>query len=267
MMSGRAEGMRDDYNAGGAGAPWWRRGWVWAVVLGVGGFVLVHGQDLAIFEAARALEKKLPSDLRREWFGWQQYGQGVAIGVTALLVWVLAPARRRRLLDLGLALAIAQVASSAGKMLIGRPRPRDAVMDPNSIPGPWGVYPIRVNGEWRLVHGWETSLGANADVWSMPSSHALFAAMLSAWLGMVWPRGRWVFAVLAVLVGLGRVVFGAHWPSDVVVGWAAGWAIGDVVTRNGLGVRLLDWVWVRFVDRGATPSWPGIVRDQVTGSR
>ncbi|MFN7020184.1 MAG: phosphatase PAP2 family protein [Phycisphaerales bacterium] len=254
-MSETGSGISTDYNAGrSVRSP--LRGCFVPLALGVVGFVVVHPMDLRIFEALRGLEARLPSDLRREWFAWQQYGQGVAIGFTALLLWTLAPRLRRRLLDLGLAVAAAQAVSTIGKMLVGRPRPRPDFMDPGTFLGPFGVYPIRVADQWRLVHAWETSRGAGADLWSMPSSHALFAAMFSAFLASILPAAGWLFVLAAIVVGLARVVFGAHWPSDVVVGWAVGYAIGSTITRNGLGVRLLDRIWIRFVDRAAKPAWP-----------
>ncbi len=228
-----------------------------SLAVGAVGFIVVHPFDLRILEHVSSVGASLGGDLRRELFAWQQYGQGFAIIVTALLIWLLDPPRRRRLLDLGLAVALAQVASSAGKMLIGRPRPRPEFMDPHSFPGPLGMYPIRVDGQWRLVHAWDRAAGAGADLWSMPSSHTLFAVMFSAVLSVLYPRARWVFAGLAVMVCIARVLFGAHWPTDVVVGAAVGLAIGWSVARNGWGVRLLDWLWLRLVDRHATPAWRG----------
>ncbi len=230
-------------------------GWLWPLIVGIFGFLFVQPYDLRLFQALSRWGQLLGGDVHREWFAWQQYGQGLAIVVTALLVWMLDPARRRRLLDLGLAVAVAQVMSSAGKVLVGRPRPRPDFMDPQSFPGPWGLYPIRVDGHWKLVHAWDRAAGANADLWSMPSSHTLFAFMLSAFLAAVYPRARGLWWVLAAMVAAGRVVFGAHWPTDVIVGAAAGYAIGTTVTRRGLGVRLLDWLWIRWVDRNARPAW------------
>src|SRR5215210_1621472 len=84
----------------------------------------------------------------------------------------------------------------------------------------------------QLVH--ETSYG-------FPSSHAVAVVAIGA---VVWylfglrPLGRWggswrarariglAVVALALLVGLGRVYTGAHYPSDVLAGWALGgvWA-------------------------------------------
>lgn len=242
------------------------RTWLVPLAAGAAAFVVVHPFDLPLFEAARRLEAVLSGDVRREWQSWQQYGQGLACVFAAAMYWILAPKRRRRLLDLGLAVVMAQLASSTLKMLISRPRPRPQFMDPGTIPGPWGVYPVQVDGQWRLLHGW--SPGAGPDLWSMPSSHTLFAAMLSA--SLIHLCGRfgqpkralaWVLVPAVVLVGTGRVVFGGHWPSDVVVGAAIGWAIGSAVCSRGWGIRALDWVWVRAINRSARPMYPVLLEE------
>ncbi|MBC8115904.1 MAG: phosphatase PAP2 family protein, partial [Candidatus Saccharimonas sp.] len=49
------------------------------------------------------------------------------------------------------------------------------------------------------------------------------AVVLAAW----YPRGRWLFATLAVLVGMNRMQCLAHFPSDVFSGAALGWIVGS----------------------------------------
>jgi membrane-associated phospholipid phosphatase len=238
--------------------------WVIPLAVMVGGFFVVHPFDGPLSNAAARLAVSLKGDIARELFAWQQYGQGLAILVAVLIVWVQDPARRRRLLDLGLALLIAQVVSTGGKMLIGRPRPREEFNDPNTFLTPWGEYPIVVHGKTTLVHAWDTGAGASTDLWSMPSSHTLFAAVLSVFLATLYPRLRWVMLGLTLLVGLGRVLFDAHWPTDVVVGGAAGWMIGRCLVPSYTGVRALDWMWVRIVNRRAKPAFPGLLAAEST---
>ncbi len=235
----------------------WPR-WLAPLLLGVVGFAVVHPFDAEVGAAFGRFAKWLSGDLRREAEAWQQYGQGVFICVLVLVVWLLDPTRRRRLLDLGLALAIAQAVSTGGKMLIGRPRPREWFNDPYTFLTPWGEYPIKVNGQYRLVHAWDTHAGAGTDLWSMPSSHTLFAAVVSVFIATLYPRLRWVALGLVLVVGSGRIMFDAHWPTDVIVGGAAGWLIGRCVVGSYAGVRLLDWVWVRVVNRAAVPAYPAL---------
>lgn len=236
--------------------------WVIPLMVMIGGFFVVHPFDRAISDGAARLADSLKGDISRELFAWQQYGQGIAIIVAVLIVWLQDTARRRRLLDLGLALLIAQVVSTGGKMLIGRPRPRPGFDDPNTFLTPWGEYPIVVHGKTALVHAWDTKAGAGTDLWSMPSSHTLFAAVLSVFLATLYPRLRGVVLSLTLLVGFGRVLFDAHWPTDVVVGGAAGWLIGRCVVPSYAGVRLLDWVWVRMVDKKARPALPTLLASE-----
>jgi membrane-associated phospholipid phosphatase len=235
----------------------WPR-WLAPLLVGIIGFAVIHPFDAQVAAAFAQFAKSLSGDLRREAEAWQQYGQGVFIVVLILVIWLLDPARRRRLLDLALALGIAQIASTGGKMLIGRPRPREWFGDPNTFLTPWGEYPIKVSGQYRLVHAWDTHAGANTDLWSMPSSHTLFAAVVSVFIATLYPKLRWVALVLVLIVASGRIMFDAHWPTDVIVGGAAGWLIGQCVIAPYSGVRLLDWIWVRLVNRAAIPAYPAL---------
>jgi undecaprenyl-diphosphatase len=67
----------------------------------------------------------------------------------------------------------------------------------------------------------------NASGYAFPSGHTATATMayglLAVLLAMSFPRGRWIFAaialVLAVGVGLSRVYLAVHWATDVAGGW------------------------------------------------
>ena len=57
---------------------------------------------------------------------------------------------------------------------------------------------------------------------SFPSGHASLAFGIAAGVAYYYPKTSIVFFVAALLVGVGRVVAGIHWPSDIVGGAIAG---------------------------------------------
>ncbi len=78
---------------------------------------------------------------------------------------------------------------------------------------------------------WATFRSEGADfkgMQSMPSAHTATAAGLAVMLSTIYPRGRWYFAALAILVGIQRVVTSAHFPSDVCAGAAVGCLFGMI---------------------------------------
>lgn len=119
-------------------------------------------------------------------------------GVGAIRTWlpavglVCAFLRDRRAYWLAGSMAGALLLNEAAKLLFHRARP--AV-------------------EWAL---------GDEHTYSFPSGHALFSVVLYGTLAVLYRRGGWVAAVLALLIGASRVVLGEHWPTDVLAGWAAG---------------------------------------------
>jgi len=72
---------------------------------------------------------------------------------------------------------------------------------------------------------------------SFPSGHATTAFALAALLALWYPRWAAGFLALAGLVGLSRVVLGAHFPSDVLAGAALGMGVALVVHGRVPGLR------------------------------
>jgi membrane-associated phospholipid phosphatase len=82
----------------------------------------------------------------------------------------------------------------------------------------------------------------DSDLHSFPSGHTTTSFALAAVLASRFPRQAWIFYFIAALVGIGRVVGGSHYPSDVLAGAILGLAVGWV---------LADTAWQRTRERAS----------------
>lgn len=135
------------------------------------------------------------------------------LGWAALgFVSVQKPALAERLWPTGLfALLVGGVLAQVLKKSINAPRP----------PSVLGAGELWVTGD---------PLYFNA----MPSGHSATAASLTLLLWVLTRPPRWAQVLLvwaAVAVGLARIGVGAHWPSDVLAGWALGLVMGLLALR------------------------------------
>ncbi len=202
---------------------------------------------------SRAIVTLRPSgDLRRELELIQQFGSPTTIALVALLIWRLDPRRLRRILDWLAAAAITWAIIFALKITLGRPRPK---FDEHLVfLGPWNTHVVQEGDPAR--HAWEVSAPDITEIWSMPSSHTAFAFVAAVFLGRLYPRLWPVVLALACVVGFCRVLFRAHFASDVVIGGAIACTITSLAFTNGWGVRAVDFLWRTFIDKNAKPAWP-----------
>ncbi len=154
-----------------------------------------------------------------------------------LLAWMVLMIfgnRRTRLVGLGalvLLLITDPVSSRLIKPLAGRIRPCNILSGLNMWKdGAWIVLPDPVIEIYRSSY-------------SLPSSHAANTAAQALWWGWAYPKTRWVWWGLAVIIGYSRVYDGMHWPGDVVMGWIVGGAAFGLVW-------LVSVRWVKNIDSG-----------------
>lgn len=195
--------------------------------------------DGAVMGFARRFQEggdlELGGDLRREMLFVQQWGDGVCIVLVLTAVYLLDRGRRGRLWDAVGAVVATAAAYQGLKILIGRPRPK--FEDPLRFFASVDAYEVVVEGERVQRHSWEFWRGISSDLWSMPSSHTAAAMCLSVILVRMYPRLRWLVMPLAGVVGVCRVVFGAHYPTDVVAGLAVGYVVASLAMAGSWGTR------------------------------
>ncbi len=234
-----------------------RQWWALPMLVVAAALIFVLPRDAAIRAWARSLA--FSGDFKRELEALQQFGQASISVIIGLAIILLDRPRRRRVLDWIAGAILLGIAVTVVKGLIGRPRP--SLQDPTHAAGPFGLYPLHqaptgtANGRWLLHNGWT----GGYDLASMPSRHAAFATLAAVFLSIAYPRLRPIVAMLAVIVASARVITDAHWASDVLVGAALGIAVALPCVRGYWGVRALDWLWVRLIDKRATPALPRLL--------
>lgn len=85
---------------------------------------------------------------------------------------------------------------------------------------------------------------------SFPSDHASAAFGIAIAVALIDPVVGTLFVILAILIGIGRVVIGAHYPGDVLAGIGVGLVCAVVVVRLA---RPLIAFLVRLVERLTDP--------------
>ena len=74
----------------------------------------------------------------------------------------------------------------------------------------------------------------------MPSGHATTAFSVLAAFGCLWPRGRTVLLIYALLIAASRIVVRAHYPTDVAAGALVG-IVGVLLVRRWFALQRLGF--------------------------
>ena len=141
---------------------------------------------------------------------------------------------------MGLFVLLSGVLSGANvvvKWLVGRSRPY-------KLPGSEELKPFEVHPFWHGAWGFTHQ----SDL-CFPSGHECTAGALAVAVCIAWPRGRWIFIALAVLVGIERVAENAHYASNVI--GAMGFAM--------LGTSLLYHILAGWLRPATRPGFEVIV--------
>jgi undecaprenyl-diphosphatase len=112
-----------------------------------------------------------------------------------------------------------------------------------------------VSSAWHRDRPFVTHPGSH--VWgphktdaSFPSDHSSAAFGIAVAVALIDPVAGALFLILAVLIAVGRVLVGEHYPGDAIVGAAVGTVAALVVVR--LARPVISWL-VRLVERATDP--------------
>ena len=156
-------------------------------------------------------------DLRRLLLTIEPFGNGLGVLVIVAAVHQFDPMRRwalPRVLAMSLG---AGLAADVAKLLIARTRPHHFAFE---------------GGVADTFGSWFPFLGTGNGGQSFPSAHTATAVGLAVALIWLYPRGRRLFATLAVLVACQRMVGNAHYLSDTLCGAASGLWVSMLLLKN-----------------------------------
>ena len=189
------------------------------------------GVDFAVARFGRSPD--FPQVVREVLNNVEPFGHAVGVAVVGLAVFALDRQRRRYLPRILWGAIGAGLAADIIKACVSRCRPRDL----EALAG--GVFDTFRHGS-PLYNG----LSMNH---SFPSAHTAVATAFAVMLAHYYPKGRALFAALAVLVAAHRVVSNAHFLSDVCVGALVGWLFANACLRAPRSLSLFDRIEERAV--------------------
>lgn len=180
----------------------------------------------------------LSGDLRRTLESLKEFGQPFAIVIACLLIFVLDKPRRAMLTRLVICIVLPSLLVWPAKVVVHRLRPL-AASNAETVFGLGfflGATPELPTFIREGVAGKETIQehrpATTSEKRSFPSAHTATAFAFAVGLAVLYPPARWIFYALAIGCGAHRLIFDAHWFSDVI----ASVFIGLLVARA---------VWIR----------------------
>ncbi|MHB8970589.1 MAG: phosphatase PAP2 family protein [Pirellulaceae bacterium] len=177
---------------------------------------------------ARCQLESLPlGDFRKMLDICEAFAHGFGVLMILTTAAVLDPLNRPRLSRVAACAFGAGLVATLVKHIFPRMRPNvfDASGDVLSTFLPWGAE----------AHAQAAELGRRA-IQSFPSGHTATAVGLAFGLAWLYPRGRWLFAVFAVLAAAQRIGSSAHFVSDTLAAAAmASVVAGLCLSQRGVG--------------------------------
>lgn len=168
--------------------------------------------------ARLVLEGGLPGDLYRLVNFAEVFAHGLGVAMICLVIFVLDPLNRRSLFRIAFCAYGAGLLANVLKLVVARQRPHAFFQGTESATrGVWdtflGVLPHASN---------QFADAGSHTIQSFPSAHTATAVAFAFALAWRYPRGKWLFAALAILAAFQRIAVGAHYLSDTLVGAAVG---------------------------------------------
>lgn len=175
----------------------------------------------------------LPGDIYRLISLSEVFAHGLGVAMICLVVYALDADNRRCLYRIAGCALGAGLLADVIKLVVARQRPHAFLP---SAPAVGGTI-------WDTFIGWLPHLSQMPDpgshaIQSFPSAHTATAVAFSCVLAWRYPRGKWLFALFAIMAASQRILANAHYLSDTLAGAAVGAVVVGVSFDRRLARRL-----------------------------
>jgi membrane-associated phospholipid phosphatase len=162
---------------------------------------------------------------------FEPFGRPPAVIAVALAVVLCGGSRRGAGFRIAAAALLSGLAVDILKLFVARIRPRHFDFQGTVFDTFSGALP---------------GTGAGSKLQSWPSGHTATAVGFCLALSIIFPKGRWLFRVLAALVALQRIESGAHYLSDTLFAAGVAYAVAMIIFGRGPVGRWFDRVELRW---------------------
>jgi membrane-associated phospholipid phosphatase len=177
------------------------------------------------------VDKNCPVWVENLFSNIEPFGNGLGVAIICITIFCLDIKGRWALPRILCSAYLAGLAANGLKLLLARSRPHSFDF---------------CGGVWTTFGEWLPGVSAGSIGQSFPSGHTTTAVALAIALIWAYPRGRFLFPVMAFLVGCQRVETGAHFLSDVLWGSALG-----------------SFIALSFIKIGLIPHWFDILEARI----
>jgi membrane-associated phospholipid phosphatase len=160
----------------------------------------------------------IPRDIQKVLEAAEHFGTFYGEVLILAVLYCAVPADRRRLPRVAAVAWFAGIFADLLKLFIARCRPK--YFDFDAVTSAHGFLDVFAFGAGGSRHQ------------GFPSAHTATAVGFCFALSRLYPRGRFAFGALALLVGLQRLESQSHFASDVIAGAIVGWCVGRWATGN-----------------------------------
>ena len=152
------------------------------------------------------------------------FAHGFGVAVLLIAVRLLDHHRRKYWLRLVCSAYGSGLATHLFKISIGSTRP-NAIEPETDVTGTFVTWlPAWTERDWSHLF--------DRSIQSFPSGHTATAVGLAIGLTCLYPRGRWLFILLAIAAALQRLQANAHFPSDVLAAAGIACLVGATLWKN-----------------------------------